>query len=140
MENLDPRSIVATSINGLAAATASAEGGQWSFRTLVLRLDTGTVRLILAAKPGTGELDRVFADVTRTFHPMSASEAAAAKPLRLRIVAVQPGDTPEKFARRMAVERPLERFLVLNGLSAGQSLKVGDQVKIVTNDGHIGRR
>jgi predicted Zn-dependent protease len=141
MQNLDIRSIVATSVNGLAAATASAEGSQWSFRILVVRLDKSTVRLILAAKPGAGELDRVFADLAGTFHPMSSSEVAATKPLRLRIVTVQPGDTSEKLARRMAVaERPLERFLVLNGLSTGQALKVGGQVKIVTNDGHIGRR
>jgi predicted Zn-dependent protease len=140
MENLDPRTIVATRINGLAAATASAEGGQWSFRVLVLRLEKGAVRLILAAKPGAPELDRAFADLIGTFRPMSAAESESAKPLRLRIVAVQRGDAPEKLAQRMeGVERPLERFLVLNGLSAGQALKVGDHVKIVTNDGHIRR-
>ena len=38
-----------------------------------------------------------------------------------------------------AVERPLERFLVLNGLGAGHALKVGDKVKLITNDGHIRR-
>jgi predicted Zn-dependent protease len=51
---------------------------------------------------------------------------------------VQPGDTPVKLARRMAaVDRPLERFLVLNGLSAGQTLKPGDKVKLITQDGHV---
>ena len=28
-------------------------------------------------------------------------------------------------------DRPLQRFLVLNGLAPGQALKPGDQVKIV---------
>ena len=138
MENLDPRSIVETSVNGLAAATASAEGSQWSFRIVVLRIDTSAVRLIFAAKPGTRELDRTFQELAGTFRPISASEIAATKPLRLRVIAVQPGETPDKLARRMAaVDRPLERFLVLNGLAAGQALKAGDRVKIVTNDGHI---
>jgi predicted Zn-dependent protease len=138
MENLDPHSIVETSVNGLAAATASAEGSQWSFRIVVLRVDASAVRLILAAKPGTRELDRTFQELVRTFRPISASEITATKPLRLRVVAVQPGETPDKLARRMAaVDRPLERFLVLNGLAAGQALKAGDRVKLITNDGHI---
>jgi predicted Zn-dependent protease len=76
-----------------------------------------------------------------TFRPMTAAEIAAAKPLRLRVVTVQAGDTPAKLARRMAaVDRPLERFLALNGLSAGQALKPGDEVKLITQDGRVGQR
>jgi predicted Zn-dependent protease len=56
----------------------------------------------------------------------------SAKPLRLRIVMVAHGDTSESLARNMAVaDRPLERFLVLNGLEAGDALKPGDKVKVV---------
>jgi len=45
---------------------------------------------------------------------------------------VTPSDTPERLAARMAItDRPLQRFLVLNGLTSGQALKAGDQVKIV---------
>jgi predicted Zn-dependent protease len=48
-------------------------------------------------------------------------------------VTVTSGDTPERLAARMAIpDRPLQRFLVLNGLTPGQALKPGDQVKIVT--------
>jgi predicted Zn-dependent protease len=138
MQNLDPQSVAEVTIHGLAAATASAEGSQWSFRIAVVRLDQGAVRLIFAAKPGTRDLDRAFREVAETFRPMSAAEMAAAKPLRLRVVTVLPGDTPAKLARRMAaVDRPLERFLVLNGLSAGQALKAGERVKLITEDGHI---
>jgi predicted Zn-dependent protease len=138
MENLDPGSIEEVSVNSLAAATATAEGGQWSFRIVVVRLDKEVVQLIFAAKPGTRELDRVFRELAGSFRPMSPSELEATKPLRLRIVAVQPGETAEKLAKRMAVvDRPLERFLVLNGLTPGQALKAGDRVKLVTYDGHI---
>jgi len=46
---------------------------------------------------------------------------------------VTPGDTPERLAARMPlVDRPLERFLILNGLNPGDALKAGDKVKIVT--------
>jgi predicted Zn-dependent protease len=30
------------------------------------------------------------------------------------------------------VDRPLERFLIINGLNPGDALKAGDRVKIVT--------
>jgi len=138
MQNLDRRSIAPASVHGLPAATATAEGSQWSFRILVVRLDKGAVRLIFAAKPGTRDTDRAFRDLAEACRPMTAAEIAAAKPLRLRVVTVQPGETPAKLARRMAaVDRPLERFLVLNGLSNGQALKVGDRVKLITQDGHV---
>jgi predicted Zn-dependent protease len=138
MENLDPASVEEVSMNGLAAATAMAESSQWSFRIVAVRLDGGVARLIFAATPGAGELERVFRDMAATFRRMSTAELAATKPLRLRIIAVLPGDTPEKLAKRMAVvDRPLERFLVLNGLAAGHVLKPGDRVKIVTSDGRI---
>lgn len=138
MQNVDPHSVARLTINGLAAATASAEGSQWSFRIVVVRLDKGVVRLIFAAKPGTRDLDRAFRELAETFRPMSTAEIAAARPLRLRVVTVLPGETPAKLARRMAaVDRPLERFLVLNGLATGQALKAGDRVKLITDDGHV---
>ena len=46
---------------------------------------------------------------------------------------VQHGDTAERIAARMPlVDRPLERFLIINGLNQGDPLKPGDKVKIVT--------
>jgi predicted Zn-dependent protease len=138
MHNLDPASIVQASLRGVPVATATAEGAQWSFRVLVVRLDKRPVRLIFAAKPGTRDIDRAFRELTETLRPLTAAEIAAAKPLRLRVVTVQPGETPAKLARRMAaIDRPLERFLVLNGLTAGQAPKAGDKVKLITTDGHI---
>jgi predicted Zn-dependent protease len=138
MQDIDRNSIAETDLHGLPAATAAAEGSQWSFRILVVRLDKGAMRLIFAAKPGARDIDRAFRELADTFRPMTAAEIAEAKPLRLRVVTVQPGDTAAKLARRMAtIDRPLERFLVLNGLSAGQALKPGDEVKLITEDGHV---
>ena len=57
---------------------------------------------------------------------------SGAKPLRLKVVSVAPGDTAERLASHMATaDRPLERFLVINGLEPGEPLKAGDKVKIV---------
>jgi predicted Zn-dependent protease len=140
MNGIDPNSITQANLHGLTAATATAEGTHWSFRILVVRLDKRAVRLIFAAKPGTRDIDRAFRDLAATIRPMTAAEIAAAKPLRLRVVTVQPGETSAELAKRMAaVDRPLERFLVLNGLGSRQALKAGDKVKLITNDGHIRR-
>jgi predicted Zn-dependent protease len=45
---------------------------------------------------------------------------------------VGPGQDPADIARHMASENPLDHFLMLNGRSAGQPLKPGELVKIVT--------
>jgi predicted Zn-dependent protease len=63
---------------------------------------------------------------------MTQAEIDRARPLRVHLVTVQPGDTPEKMAGRMATDHQLSRFLVLNGLSANATLTPGDEVKIVT--------
>ena len=55
-----------------------------------------------------------------------------AKPLRLQVVKVAPGETVDKLASRMAVsDRAAERFRVLNGLDPSDRLKPGSEVKIV---------
>jgi predicted Zn-dependent protease len=55
-----------------------------------------------------------------------------AKPLRLKVFKVQPGDTVEHLASRMAlIDRQLDRFRVMNGLDANSQMKPGDLVKIV---------
>jgi predicted Zn-dependent protease len=63
---------------------------------------------------------------------MSLAEIQGAKPLRVQIITVAPGDTVEKLATRMAVaDRQVERFRVLNGLEPGERVKPGGEVKIV---------
>ena len=54
-------------------------------------------------------------------------------PLRLKNVTVGTNDSAEKLAHRMATDRQLERFRVLNGLSATDRLKPGEKVKIVVD-------
>jgi predicted Zn-dependent protease len=89
-------------------------------------------RFIFAAKHRTPETDRAFREAVGSFRRMSIAETEQAKPLRLRIVTVTPGDTMEKLAGKMAVaDRALDRFRVLNGLDPGDKLKPGSEVKIV---------
>jgi predicted Zn-dependent protease len=63
---------------------------------------------------------------------MTDAERARVKPLRLQVVMVEPGDTVERLAGRMALpDRAPERFRVLNGLGANESPKPGEHVKLV---------
>jgi predicted Zn-dependent protease len=53
-----------------------------------------------------------------------------AQPLRIKVITVQPGDAVESLLHRMAgVDRPAERFRVLNGPDA--QVKARDRVKVV---------
>jgi predicted Zn-dependent protease len=133
IENVDESSIEDFAINGLPTATALAKGDQWTFRLYAIRFGAEVYRFIFAAKQMTAEADRAFRYSVSTFRRMSPGEVSSARPLRLHVVTVTPGDTPERFAGRMTlVDRPLDRFLIINGLSQGDTLKPGDKVKIVT--------
>ncbi|MGB9364602.1 MAG: M48 family metalloprotease [Xanthobacteraceae bacterium] len=133
IENVDEKTIEAFDINALPAATALAKGDQWMFRLYAIRFNDEVYRFIFAAKQMTSEADRAFRYSVSTFRRMTQSEIDSAKPLRLRIVTVTPGDTAERMAGRMPlVDRPLERFLILNGLSQGDPLTPGEKVKVVT--------
>ena len=132
IENVEPGSIEEVTLGGLPGATAAAKGDQWSFRLYVVRFNGEVYRFIFAAKTRTPEIERAFRDSVATFRRLSATEAQQAKPLRLKIVTVKPGDTVERLASRMAmIDRQVDRFRVLNGLEPGDRLKPGDQVKIV---------
>jgi predicted Zn-dependent protease len=132
IENVDTGSVEDFRINGFPAATATARGDQWTFRLFAVRFGSEVYRFIFAAKTMTPSSDRAFREAVSTFRRMSLKESAQIHPLRLKIVTVRADDTVEKLARRMAVaDHPVERFLVINGLSAHDTLKPGDKVKIV---------
>jgi predicted Zn-dependent protease len=131
IENIDKGSVEKVTVNGFPGATATAKGDQWSFRLYAVRFGSEVYRFVYAAKRKTPEIERAFRESINSFRRMTLAEIQAAKPLHIKLVTVAPGDTPEKLAAGMALtDRPLQRFLVLNGLTAGQALKPGDQVKI----------
>ncbi len=131
IENVDERSVEAVNINGFMAATATAKGDQWSFRLYAVRFGSEVYRFIFAVKQETTDADRIFRDSVNTFRRMTLNEVEGVRPLHLQIVTVRAGDTPDKLAGRMATDKPLERFLIMNGLNPGEPLRVGEKVKIV---------
>ena len=132
IENIDPATVDDVTINGFPGATAAAKGDQWDFRLYAIRFGSDVYRFVFAAKHSTPETDRIFRESVGTFRRMSLAEIEQAKPLRLQVVKVEPGDTVEKLASHMAVpDRQVERFRVLNGLEPGDKLKSRSEVKIV---------
>ncbi|HEX3503550.1 MAG TPA: M48 family metalloprotease [Xanthobacteraceae bacterium] len=132
IENIDPATVEDVTINGFAGATAAAKGDQWDFRLYALRFGSDVYRFIFAAKHRTVDTDRAFRESVGTFRRMSLAEIEDAKPLRLQLVTVAPGDTVEKLAGKMVVsDHAVERFRALNGLDPGDRLKPGSQVKVV---------
>jgi len=134
MENVDRASTEDLTINGFPSATATASGDQWQFRIYALRFGSDVYRFIFAAKKKTAETDRGFRDTVNSFRRLTLAEIQAARPLRIRVITVQPGDTVESLSHRMSgVDRPLERFRILNGLDTRATLRPRERVKIVVD-------
>src|ERR1700686_602488 len=78
--------------------------------------------------------EQTLGDYLNSFRRLTLEEIQAARPLRIKVITVQPGDTVESLAHRMTgVDRPAERFRILNGLDARAQVKVRDLVKIVVD-------
>ncbi len=134
MENVDKASTEDLTINGFPAASAQAQGDQWQFKVYALRFGSDVYRFIFAAKQKTTESDRNARETVNSFRRLSLEEIQTARPLRIKVITVQPGDTVESLSHRMAgVDRPAERFRVLNGLDSRSQVKVRDLVKIVVD-------
>ena len=73
-----------------------------------------------------------FAPMINSLRRVSAQEAAAIRPRVIHVVTAQRGDTVQSLASRMAYrDYQLDRFLVLNGLTASSTLAPGQKVKLV---------
>jgi predicted Zn-dependent protease len=134
MENVDKASTEDFAINGFPAASVVAQGDQWQFKVYALRFGSDVYRFIFAAKHKTTESERNARETVSSFRRLTLDEIQAARPLRIKVITVQPGDTVESLSHRMAgVDRPAERFRILNGLDARAQVKPRDRVKIVVD-------
>ena len=134
MEGVDKASTEDLTINGFPAASAFAKGDQWQFKIYVLRFGTDVYRFIFASRQKNADSERNARETVNSFRRLTLEEIQSARPLRIKVVTVQPGDTVESLSRRMAgVDRPAERFRMLNDLDARAQVKAKDLVKIVVD-------
>jgi len=126
-----------STVNGLPVAYGSAAMSNQSGT----RLDVTVVAyqfgpsaayhfvMVTPAGQGMGAFSTMVGSMAR----MSAAEAGAIRPRRVRLVTVRQGDTVQSLAARMAYDdHQVERFMVLNALTGAASPRVGSRVKIVT--------
>ncbi|WP_200342241.1 M48 family metalloprotease [Rhodovibrio sodomensis] len=123
-------------VNGMAGATALArartQAGTRTVRLAAVRYDSDTTYRFLFVPKGSGLPERLADTVLDSFRKLSAAEAAALEPRRIRVHTVQAGETQQSLARRLPYdELPLRRFQVLNGLEPGARLEPGRMVKLI---------
>lgn len=122
-------------INGLptARATARMASGQSQVDVTVVAYDFGgnsKYHFVLVTPAGSGV--GPFAPMVASLSRLSAGEAAAIRPRMIDVVTVSAGDTLTSLSQRMAYgDYRAERFRVLNGLGAGDTLRAGQRVKLV---------
>jgi predicted Zn-dependent protease len=135
MEGVQVTGIEDTVIAGFPAATGIAHGNQWSFRLTAIRVGRDVYRIVFAARTLTPDVDLAFRRSTASFRRLTPAEATAVRPLRLAVTQVRAGDTVGGLAQRMAATdgRRTDRFMVLNGLNAGDTLQSGQQIKLVVD-------
>ena len=132
IEGLQPASVRNLTVNGLPAATATARSGEWKFRLAAVRLGTDVYRIIFATRTLDDETDQRFQAAIESFRRLSTDEAPRLKPLHLTVIAASDSDTAASLSGRMAVtDRPLEYFLMLNGLDRAGPLKAGQRYKLI---------
>ena len=125
-------------INGMEAATATASGntrdGPVFLRLVAIRYDASTIYRFIFLSPAqnASAADAGFRQAAASFRKLSASEAAQIKPLRVRVITVKTGDSVSSLAKSMAFDDYQEqRFRVLNGLAANETLAAGQRVKLI---------
>jgi len=115
-------------------ARLQQENGQLDVKLVAYRYDTThAYHFILITTPdATAGYQSAFNALISSFKKLSATEAAAIKPLRIKVVTVQRGDSVSSLAAKMAVDDYKEElFRVLNGLGANEGIQAGQRLKIV---------
>ena len=137
-QKVELRQVENINVNGMPAATAwtrvNSKQGQQDIRLVAIAFDERTIaRFFIVTPPKlTAELAEGLKHTTYSFRRITAEQAAAIKPYRLKIVAAAPGDTVASLAAKMPfTDYQDQRFRVLNGLGANAAPAPGSLVKTV---------
>ncbi|MXO85104.1 M48 family metalloprotease [Altererythrobacter aurantiacus] len=131
---LTPASIQRTTVNGLPAAygTARVNNGQSQVDVVVFAYEFSNDRAYHFQAIAPAGRAGVFSPLFNSMRRITQAEADNIIPRVLDVVTVQPGDTVQRLASRMAYDTgQIERFRVLNGLVGDEQLRAGQKVKIV---------
>jgi predicted Zn-dependent protease len=124
-------------VNGLEAAAGSvriqAKRGPLDLRLVAIRKEAMIHRfLFLTPPPLTQALSPDLGSSIMSFRRLTPAEVAAAKPQRIRLHAVRPGETKARLVEYMAADPGRERrFDIMNGLATGSVPAPGTVIKVV---------
>jgi predicted Zn-dependent protease len=121
-------------VNGLPAAygTARVNNGQSQVDVVVFAYEFSNNQAFHFVTISAAGQSNTFSSMFESMRRISASEAAAVVPREIDIVTVRSGDTVASLSQRMAYDTAREeRFRVLNGLSASDTVTAGQRIKIV---------
>jgi predicted Zn-dependent protease len=115
-----------------AFARANSNAGELDVGVFAYRPDNGSNAYHFVTLTRSGQGIGPFEPLIESMRRMSAAEAQGVRPLKVKVLKVKAGETPDTFARMMAFpDAPLDRFLVLNALERGALLKPGQRVKVI---------
>ena len=138
LDGVGLRNIDRITINGMDAATGetrtNTKDGPRDLRAVAIRFSGETIYrfLILTPPDVTAALSEGLRRMTYSFRPLSEREAAGARPQRIEIYEVKPGDTVDSLAAALPYETlKSERLRVLNGLAPDETLQPGRLIKLI---------
>ena len=127
--------VSANGIEGLTGIAQIASDGSTldlrlvGYRTTARRMD---YFLLVTPPAATGPAAPDLQRMTFSFRRLLQQEAERIRTLRIEVVTIRRGQTMASVSERMAYrDRRLERFMVLNNLSASSPFVAGQKVKIV---------
>ena len=136
-QRIAPQSLQRTTVNGLPAAygTARVNSGNGQVDVVVFAYQFSNNQAFHFMAVSQAGRSNVFSPMFNSMRRISESEAAGVIPRVIDVVTVGRNDTVQSLAARMAYSDAQEqRFRVLNGLTAGQTVTAGQKVKIVVRD------
>ena len=124
-----------TTVNGLPASYAMArvDSNNGAVDVTVFAYEFSKSSAFHFATIAPAGRAAVFSPMYQSIVKLSPAQAAVIRARKVDVVTVKNGDTISSLASRMAYTNyQQDRFLVLNGLSATDSLRAGQKVKIIT--------
>jgi predicted Zn-dependent protease len=133
-QQIAPQSLQRTTVNGIPAmyGTAQVNTGNGAVEVVVFAYEFSNNQAFHFVTISQAGRSSVFSPMFNSMRRISATEAAQVVPRVIDVVTVGSGDTVQSLAARMAYTNAQEqRFRVLNGLSANETVRPGQKVKLV---------
>ncbi len=133
-QQVAPQSLQRTTVNGIPAVfgTARVNSGNSQVDVVIFAYEFASNQAFHFVTISQAGRSSVFSPMFNSMRRISANEAAQVIPRVIDVVTVGSRDTVQSLAARMAyTDAQEQRFRVLNGLTANQTVAPGQKVKLV---------